>query len=84
MSKNDAYSTETNTNPKQTIDNLLDKPIISIKEARKLLGTVYDDKSDAQISEIICSMRAVANTLLEMASSSTKQNGGIIEEGDMK
>lgn len=84
MSKNGARPTETKTDPKQTLDNLLNKPIISIKEARKLLGANYDNKSDAQISEIICSMRAVANTLLEMAASSTKQNGDIIEEGDIE
>lgn len=84
MSKNDTCFAKTNTSPKQTLDKLLNKPIISIKEARKLLGAGYNDKSDAQISEIICSMRAVANALLEMAASSTKQNGGIIKEGDIK
>ncbi len=82
MSENDACSTKTNTNAKQTFDNLLNKPVISIKEARKLLGADYNDKSDTQISEIICSMRAIANALLEMATSSTERNGGIIEEGD--
>lgn len=85
MSKEDSSLSKTNTDSQQTLDNLLNKPIISVKEARKLLGAEYGCQSDEQILSIICSIRATAEVLLESAIiRSTKQDGDIIQAGETK
>lgn len=85
MSKEDSSLSKTKTSPQQALDNLLDKPIISVKEARKLLGSKYEHQSDEQILSIICSMRITAEVLLEsVIIRSTKQEGDIIQIGETK
>lgn len=69
MSKNDARPTETKTDPKQTLDSPFDKPIISVKEARKLLGKkVSDQLPDEEVGRLIGDMSFLANRLLEIKS----------------
>ncbi len=85
MSKEDSSLSKTKTSPQQALDNLLDKPIISVKEARKLLESKYEHQSDEQILSIICSMRITAEVLLEsVIIRSTKQEGDIIQIGETK
>lgn len=43
------------------------KPIISIKEARKLLGSEYKDKSDEEIEKLIEDVDQLAHLALEVA-----------------
>lgn len=46
--------------------------IISVKEARKLLGTEYDNMSDDQIEEIIVQLEEIARlTIRQLASKFT-------------
>lgn len=42
--------------------------IISIKEARKILGKDYDELDDAQIEDVINSLSFIAREMLEKAS----------------
>lgn len=66
MSKDDSNKYETN------IKNLLENPIISVKEARKLLGAEYKEQSDEWVLGTICTLREMAETLIRTAISSTK------------
>lgn len=78
MPKEGSYPTQTNSSSKQKIKSLIDRPIISIKEARKLLGAAYNTMSDEQILGTIGLMRTTAELMLEAAIiRSTKQEGGI-------
>lgn len=43
------------------------KPIISVKEARKLLGKEYRDRSDGEIKKIIEDTHELAKIALEVA-----------------
>lgn len=64
MSKEDSSLSKTNT-----FENCNLKPIISVKEARKLLGKkVSDQLSDEEVGRIIGSMSFLANRLLETKS----------------
>ena len=72
MSKNSLHSSNTNTKSNETISNLLDKPIISVKEARKLLGVQYENQSDEWVLETIRNLRTVADMLIKSVGSSTK------------
>lgn len=61
MSKRDTSYSETNTFEKYNL-----KPIISIREARKLLGKkVSDQLSDEEIGKLIENMSFLSNRLLE-------------------
>ncbi len=44
------------------------EPIISIKEARKLLGVESRDMSDDQVLEVIIFFQKLANNLLDQSS----------------
>lgn len=72
MSKNSLHSSKTNTESNKTISNLLDRPIISVKEARKLLGVQYEGQSDEWVLETIRNLRTMTDVLIESAGSSTK------------
>ena len=48
------------------------KPIITIKEARKLLGSAYNGLSDEQIGKMIIAMETLASSILDWKISSTK------------
>lgn len=64
MSKNDSSCSETNTLEPYNL-----KPIISVKEARKLLGKkISDQLSDEEVGELIGNMSFLANRLLEAKS----------------
>lgn len=43
------------------------KPIMSVKEARKLLGKKYEHKTDEEISELVEQTHEFAKLALEMA-----------------
>jgi hypothetical protein len=43
------------------------KPIISVKEARKLLGKDYENLTDEKIAEIIEQLHGLAKLSLDMA-----------------
>lgn len=45
--------------------SITDKPIISIKEARKILGKEYDSLSDDGLQRVIMSLHKIANNLLD-------------------
>lgn len=64
MSKRDSSHSETNTLERYNL-----RPIISIKEARKLLGKkISDQLSDEEVGEFIGGMSFLANRLLETKS----------------
>lgn len=42
------------------------KPIISVKEARKLLGKEYEDLSDEKIAELVEQLHELAKLSLDM------------------
>lgn len=64
MSKEDSSLSKTKTFPKYNL-----KPIISVKEARKLLGKkVSDQLSDEEVGRLIDDMDFLANRLLETKS----------------
>lgn len=64
MSKEDSSLSETNT-----LENCNLKPIISVKEARKLLGKkVSGQLSDEEVGRLIGDMSLLANRLLEIKS----------------
>lgn len=52
------------------------KRLISIKEARKLLGRNYDELSDARIDEVINTLSLIAKEMLEKASKCEPPNQG--------
>jgi len=69
MSKEDSHYPETNILEKYNL-----KPIISIKEARKILGKkVSDPLSDEEVGRLIGDMTLLANRLLEVKSVSQSQ-----------
>ncbi len=43
------------------------KPIISVKEARKLLGKEYENLSDEKIAELVEQLHELAKLSLDMA-----------------
>ena len=45
--------------------SIAEKPIISIKEARKVLGKEYDGLSDDNLQRVVISLHKIANKLLE-------------------
>ena len=45
--------------------SISDKPIISVKEARKILGKEYNNVSDDNLLGIICSLHQIANYYLD-------------------
>ena len=51
------------------------KPIVTVKEARKLLGSEYQNASDEQIEEMIVAMTELASKAVCWAKSSTKSKG---------
>lgn len=53
----------------------LDKGIISVKEARKLLGVSYKDWSDEITMGVICDMVNLSEALLDWQNGSTKSEG---------
>lgn len=64
MSKEDSSLSKT-----KTFENCHLKPIISVKEARKLLGKkVSDQLSDEEVGRLIGNMSFLANWLLETKS----------------
>lgn len=64
MSKEGSSHSEINTLEEYNL-----KPIISVKEARKLLGKkVYDQLSDEETGKLIGDMSFLANRLLEAKS----------------
>ncbi len=42
-----------------------DKPIISVNEARKILGKEYENLSDDSLQRVIVSLHKIANSLLD-------------------
>ena len=60
-----------------TAVNLWGEGIISIKEARKLLGASYSDLPDETIMRVIYFMSNLSEELLRWQNSSTNQEGGI-------
>lgn len=64
MSKNDSSYSKTNTLEQYNL-----KPIISVKEAKKLLGKkISDQLSDEEVGGLIGNMSFLANRLLETKS----------------
>lgn len=51
--------------------------IISVKEAKKLLGTSCNDLPDETIMEVICRMANLSEELLRWQNSSTNQGRGV-------
>lgn len=45
--------------------SMSEKPIISVKEARKILGKEYEDLSDDNLSGVIMSLTKIAQFYLE-------------------
>lgn len=43
------------------------KPIISVKEARKLLGKEYEDLTDEKVAELVEQLHGLAKASLDMA-----------------
>lgn len=43
------------------------KPIISVKEARKLLGKEYDSLTDEKVSELVEQLHGLAKVSLDIA-----------------
>lgn len=43
------------------------KPIISVKEARKLLGKKYDSLTDEKVTELVEQLHGLAKVSLDMA-----------------
>lgn len=43
------------------------KPIISVKEARKLLGKEYDSLTDEKVTELVEQLHGLAKLSLDMA-----------------
>lgn len=63
--------------PAKTETSEYEKPIITIKEARKILGKkVSDQLSDEEVGKLIGSMAFLANRLLEVKS--VPQNGKMV------
>lgn len=78
MSDSSLYSTKTKTTKnQQAIKHLLVKPIISVKEARKLLGAEYKNESDEWVMQVVGSMHISAENLIKAMGGSTKCNGGV-------
>ncbi len=74
MSKEDSSLSETNTLEKYNF-----KPIISIKEARKLLGKKISDRlSDEEVGGLIGDMSFLADRLLEVRSVPQNEKSDII------
>ena len=59
------------------IEDILEGSIISIKEAKKLLGAQYECMPDDTILEIIMTMSRIAPVMLEWASGSTRTEWGV-------
>ena len=57
--------------------DLMDGGIISVKEARKLLGAPYKDWSDEITMGVICDMVNLSEALLNWQNSSTNQGRGV-------
>lgn len=55
-----------------------DHYIITLKEARKLLGSEYRNASDEQVEEMIVTMTELASRAISWVESSTKSKGGDI------
>lgn len=63
--------------PTKTETSEYEKPIITVKEARKILGKkVSDQLSDEEVGRLIGSMAFLANRLLE--AKSVPQNGKMV------
>lgn len=45
--------------------DITENPIITVKEARKLLGAQYESMPDDEVTEIIAAMSRLATTLLD-------------------
>lgn len=43
------------------------KPIISVKEARKLLGKEYENLTDEKVADLVEQLHGLANVSLDMA-----------------
>lgn len=72
MSKNDSSCSETNTLEPYNL-----KPIISVKEARKLLGKkISDQLSDEEVGRLIGDISFLANRLL--GTKSVPQNEKVV------
>lgn len=56
---------------------LMDGGIISVKEARKLLGASYGDWSDETTMGVIYDMVNLSEALLDWQNSSTKRGRGV-------
>lgn len=54
--------------------DLMDGGIISVKEARKLLGAVSADYSDTDLTQVVRSMTTLAELLLDSFSVPQNQN----------
>ncbi len=67
MSKDISSHSKTNkVKQKQPIEDLLDKPIISVKEARKIIGKEASSRfSDEELGHIIGQMNFLANKMLD-------------------
>ena len=59
------------------IEDILEGSIISIKEAKKLLGAQYECMPDDTSLEIIMTMSRIAPVMLEWASGSTRTEWGV-------
>lgn len=51
------------------------KPIITVKEARKLLGSEYQNVPDKQVEEVIVAMAELAPKVRNWVEGSTKSKG---------
>ena len=63
------------TNQKKCEPVFLGAPIISIKEARKLLGVKYDSVPDKMVEQIIFDMIILSAKLIDWQNGSTKSEG---------
>lgn len=45
--------------------SISEKPIISVNEARKILGKEYENLSDDSLQRVIVSLHKIANSLLD-------------------
>lgn len=55
--------------------------IISVKEAKKLLGKSHECLSDDEVEAMIVEMTELASFLLDWQNSSTKQHGEVLSYG---
>ena len=53
------------------------KPIMSVKEARKLLGKKYEHMTDEEVSELVEQTHEFAKLALEMAKQARLKKSGI-------